>query len=378
MSVHYTEEQLMLKDVIREFTENEVRDRDALMDTNGFDYETAAKMAECGLMGINVPEEFGGGACDDLSMAIAAREVARGSASAAFTLEAHWIAVEMIMERGTEAQKLRYLPEAAKGEIFAFGLTESCAGSDAAGIRSVLSPDGEGGWILNGSKSWITNSGVASYYIIMAKTDPNAGSKGISAVIVPKDAPGLSVGKFEDKMGMRGSATCEICFDNIRLPGDAMLGKPGDGFKMAMKALDGGRISIAAIALGLSEHAFALAKDYVNKRVAFGKTVSSFEGIQFAFADMSVRLKAMELLTFDAARAKASGQRCTVEAAAAKLYASESATQICLKCIQMFGGNGYSREYDVERLARDAKLLEIADGTSEILRMVLGAASLKS
>ena len=377
MLIQYTPEQEMLREMVRDFAAAELKGRDKWMDANGYDWETAAKLAETGLTGINVPEAYGGGAGDCLATTIVARELAKESASAAFTLEAHWIAVEMIEKNGTEEQKANYLPAAARGEIFAFGLTESCAGSDAAGIQSRLEPAEDGGWILNGSKSWITNSGIASYYIILAKSDPAAGTKGISAVIVPKDAPGLTVGRFEEKMGMRGSPTCEISFDNVRLPASALLGKPGQGFKMAMAGLDGGRISVAAIALGLAEHAFAMARDYVNNRVAFGKPVSSFEGIQFAFADMDVSLRAMELLTFEAAAVNAGGRRCSAEAAAAKLYASEACTQICLKCLQMFGGNGYSKEYEIERLVRDAKLLEIADGTSEILRMILGGTCLR-
>ena len=213
---------------------------------------------------------------------------------------------------------------------------------------------------------------MADYYIILAKTDPDAGSKGISAFIVPKDAEGLTIGKFEDKMGMRGSATCELSFDNIHLPADALLGSLGMGFKMAMQALDGARISIGAIAAGLAEHAMTIAKNYANERMTFGKPIAKHQGVQFKFADMSAEIRAMELMTYDTARMKAEGKRHTLEAAQTKLFAGTRCTQICLECQQVLGGNGYSKEYHVERFVRDAKLLEIGEGTNEILRMLIG------
>lgn len=225
---------------------------------------------------------------------------------------------------------------------------------------------------MNGGKAWITNSGVADYYIILAKTDPEAGAKGISAFIVPKDAEGLAIGKFEDKMGMRGSATCELAFNNLRLPADALLGQLGMGFKYAMQALDGARISIGAIAAGLSEHAMNIARSYANERVCFGKPIGKFQGIQFKFADMAAEIRAMELMTYDTAKMKAEGLRHTLEAAETKLFSGTRCTQICLECQQILGGNGYSKEFHVERFVRDAKLLEIGEGTNEILRMLIG------
>ena len=289
MTFNFTEEQVMIRDMVREFTKKEVEPRDKWMDENGFDYELHKKLTQAGLMGIHLDEKYGGGGGDAVTSIIVIHELAKGSASVALFLDANWLACDLILYHGTEAQKDKYLPQAAQGKIFAFGLTESSAGSDAAGIKSTCIPAEDGGWILNGGKAWITNSGVADYYIILAKTDPEAGNKGISAFIVPKDAEGLTVGKFEDKMGMRGSATCELSFDNIHLPADALLGSTGMGFKMAMQALDGARISIGAIAAGLSEHAMTVAKNYANERMTFGKPIAKHQGVQFKFADMSRR-----------------------------------------------------------------------------------------
>ena len=278
MTFNFTEEQIMIRDMVREFTKKEVEPRDKWMDENGFDYELHKKLTQAGLMGIHLDEKYGGGGGDAVTSIIVIHEIAKGSASEALFLDANWLAADLILYHGTEAQKDKYLPQAAQGKIFAFGLTESCAGSDAAGIKSTVVPADDGGWILNGGKAWITNSGVADYYIILAKTDPAAGNKGISAFIVPKDAEGLTIGKFEDKMGMRGSATCELSFDNIHLPADALLGSLGMGFKMAMQALDGARISIGAIAAGLAEHAMTIAKNYANERTAFGKPIGKYRG----------------------------------------------------------------------------------------------------
>ena len=372
MTFDFTEEQVMIRDMVREFTKKEVEPRDKWMDENGFDYELHKKLCEAGLMGIHLDEKYGGGGGDAVTSMIVIHELAKGSASAAIFLDADWLAADLILHHGTEEQKDEYLPLAAGGKIFAFGLTESSAGSDAAGIKSTAVAAAGGGWVLNGGKAWITNSGVADYYIILAKTDPDAGSRGISAFIVPKDATGLTVGKFEDKMGMRGSATCELSFDNILLPDKALLGQPGQGFKMAMEALDGARISIGAVAAGLSEHAMTVARNYANERCTFGKPIAKHQGIQFKFADMSAEIRAMELLTYDTARMKAAGKRHTIEAAQTKLFSSTRCTQICLECQQVLGGNGYSKEYHVERFVRDAKMLEIAEGTSEILRMLIG------
>ncbi len=371
----FTEEQTMIRDMVREFTKNEVEPRDKWMDENGFDHELHTKLCEAGLMGIHLPEQYGGGGGDSVTSEIVINEIAKGSASVALFLDADWLAADMILAHGSQAQKEKYLPLAAEGKIFAFGLTESSAGSDAAGIKSVAAKTADG-YVLNGGKAWITNSGVADYYLIMAKTDPEAGAKGISVFIVPKDAEGLTVGKFEHKMGMRGSATCELSFDNIKLPADALVGTEGMGFKIAMIALDGARISIGAIASGLAQHAMTIAKTYANERTTFGKPIAKYQGVAFKFADMAAKVRAMDLMVWDTAQMKSQGQRHTVEAAELKLLSSRWCCEICDECIQVLGGNGYSMEFNVERFYRDAKLLEIGEGTSEILRMVISGAFL--
>ena len=370
MLIQFSEEQKMLQSVAREFTSNEIAPRDRWMDENGFDWELAKKITEAGFMGANIPEQYGGSGGGIVDNTIIAQALAKGSASMATFIGAHWLATNLILENGTEEQRQTYLPEAVNGKIFAFGLTEASAGSDAAGIKSVAE-ETEDGWVLNGSKAWITNSGVADYYIILALSDPELGTRGISAFLLPKDAEGLSIGKFEKKMGCRGSATCELAFDNIRLPKEALLGQRGQGFKMAMQTLDIGRIVAGAVCAGIAEHAFEMAKKYANERVAFGKPIKAFQGVSFRFADMYAEIRAMELLSYDAAFLKDAGKRCTLEAAAAKLFATEHCVEICRAAQGVFGGNGYSAEYDIERLVRDACGWCVMEGSTEILRMIV-------
>ena len=370
MLIQLTEEQKMLRDMAREFTRNEIAPRDKWMDENGFDWDLCKKITEAGFMGANIPEQYGGGGGGIVDTTIIANEFAKGSASIATFVGGHWLASNLILENGTEEQRQKYMPLAVEGKIFAFGLTEASAGSDAAGIKSIAE-ETEDGWVLNGGKAWITNSGVADYYVILALTEPELGTKGISAFIMPKDTEGLAVGKFEEKMGVRGSATCELAFNNIRLPKDALLGTRGKGFVMAMQTLDIGRISAAAVCAGIAEHAMNLAKDYANERKAFGKPIKAFQGVAFRFADMYAEIKAMELLAFDAATTNDAGGRCTLDAAAAKLFATERATQICIQAQAVFGGNGMSKEYDIERLLRDARVWTVMEGSTEILRMIV-------
>lgn len=372
MLIKFSEEQLMIRDMVKEFTKNEVEPRDKWMDENGFDMELWKKLCESGLVGVHIPEQFGGAGSDAVTSTIVIHELSKGSASLALALDISWVAADMILYHGTEAQKAKYLPLAAEGKIFAFGLTEAGAGSDAARIQTTAVKDKDGCWVLNGGKSWITNSGVADYYVIMALTDRTQGAKGISAFIMPKEAEGLTIGKHEEKMGMRGTSTCELSFDSMKLPADSLLAEEGMGFKIAMQGLDGGRISVAAISCGLAEHAFNVAKAYAGERITFGKPISRHQAIQFKFADMATELSAMEMMTYNAAEVKASGARHTLEAAEAKLFCAPLCTQICLESLQVLGGNGYSKEFHVERFVRDAKLLEIGEGTSEILRMVVG------
>lgn len=370
----FTEEQLMIRDMVREFTANEVEPRDRAMDENGFDWDLIPKLVDAGLMAIHMPEEYGGGGGDTVTSEIVINEIAKGSASIALFLDAHWLAADMILHHGSDEQKKKYIPLCAEGKVFAFGLTESNAGSDAAAIKSVAEKQPDGSYVLNGGKAWITNSGIADFYLIMAKTDVEAGNKGISVFIVPKEAEGLTVGKFEKKMGMRGSGTCELSFDNIKLPADALVGQEGRGFMIAMQALDGARVSIGAIASGLMQHAMDKAIKYAKERVTFGKPIYKHQAVGFKFADMAAKIRATDLMVWDTCRMKDEGQRFSTEAAELKLMSSRWACEVCDDCIQIHGGNGYSHEFDVERFYRDAKLLEIGEGTSEILRMVISGA----
>lgn len=370
MHMNFSEEHLMLQEMLRDFTRNEIEPRDKWMDENGFDCNLHDKMAEAGIFTIPFPREYGGAGFDYLSATMAIEEIARGSASVAIGLDSMWLAADVISMFGSQAQRETYLPQVTAGTRICFALTESCGGSDAAAIRSTAVKTA-GGWLLNGSKAWITNSD-ADYCIVLAKTDPEVGSRGISAFLVPHEAEGLSVGAHEDKMGLRGSFTGEISFDNVQLSADALIGEEGMGFRYAMTALDAARISIAAISLGLAEHAMEIAKAYANERIAFGQPIARFEGIQFKFADMASRIYAMRLMVYDVAKAKAEGRRFTLEAAQTKLLCTTWATQICLEAQQVLGGNGCSREFHVERLVRDAKMNEIAEGTSEIQRMIIG------
>ena len=351
----FTEEQLMIRDMVKEFTANEVEPRDRDMDENGFDFDLIPKLVDAGLMAIHLPEQYGGGGGDTITSEIVINEIAKGSASIALFLA-------------------KYLPLVAEGKVFAFGLTESNAGSDAGAIKSVAEKQPDGSYILNGGKAWITNSGIADYYLIMAKTDPEAGNKGISVFVVPKDAEGLTVGKFEKKMGMRGTGTCELSFDNIHIPAEDRVGPEGRGFMIAMQALDGARVSIGAIANGLMQHAMDRAVKYAKERTTFGKPIYKYQAVGFKFADMAAKIRATDLMIWDTCQMKDEGKRISVEAAELKLLASRWACEVCDDCIQIHGGNGYSREFDVERFYRDAKLLEIGEGTSEILRMVISGA----
>lgn len=371
MNFNFTEEQLMIRDMVREFTQNEVTPLDEELDKHGFSHELYEKMKENGLMGIHFPEKYGGAEGDAITSAITVHELAKGSASIALFLDAHWLAADTILYHGTEEQKEKYLYKAATESIFSFALTEPCAGSDAAGIKTTAKLEGDE-WVLNGNKAWITNAGVADVCVVLAKTDPDAGAKGISAFIIEKGTPGFSVGKEENKMGMRGSNTAELVLDNVHIPKNQLLGEIGSGFKIAMIALDGARISIGAIAAGLAEHAMKIARDYANERYAFGKPIAKLYAIQEKLADMAIGIEATELMTYSTAKLKAEGKRHTKEAAMVKVFGSEMCMKSCNQAIQVLGGYGYSKEYHVERFLRDAKLLEIGEGTSEVLRMVIG------
>ena len=377
-----TDEHEALRKKVREFAEAEVKPQAFLMDKeNMFPDEAIRKLGEMGLMGIPYPKEYGGAGLDVLSYAIAVEELSRVDGGTGVILSAHVsLGSWPIFAFGTEEQKQKYLVPLAKGEkIGAFGLTEPGAGTDAQGQQTtaVLDEKGEN-WILNGSKIFITNAGVADVFIIFAitgvKTDKRGRkSKEITGFIVERTDPGFSVGKHEKKMGIRGSSTCELIFEDCIIPKDRMLGKQGKGFGIAMKTLDGGRIGIASQALGLAEGAIEETIKYTGERVQFGRRISQFQNTQFQLADMYAKTEAAKYLVYSAAMKKQNHEPYTMDAAMAKLVAAETASDVTRRCVQLFGGYGYTREYPVERMMRDAKITEIYEGTSEVQRMVISA-----
>lgn len=378
MNLNLSTEQEMIRNMVRDFTEKEVAPYDADMDKSGeFPWEIIKKMSENGLFGISFPEEFGGAGADALCEAITLEELARGSGSVSITLDAHMLCAHPINQFGTEEQKKKYLPDLVSGKkIGAFGLTEPSAGSDAAGIKTTAVLDGDE-YVLNGQKVWITNAGVAEVVLIAAKTDTESGVRGISTFIVEKGTPGFIIGEEEDKMGIRGSNTGSLILDSCRIPKENLLGKEGEGFKIAMIALDSGRFGIGAMGVGIAQHAMEEAVKYAKERMAFGKNIGRFQAVQFMIADMALEIQAARNLVYQAAFKRDCKERFSTEAAMAKLFASEVAMKTTKNAIQIFGGYGYSREYPVERLLRDAKILEIGEGTSEILRMVIGGNALR-
>ena len=369
------ENQTMIRDMTRDFARSKVAPIAAAIDESGECPEATVKeMGALGLLGLQVPAEDGGVGADTMSYVLVVEELSKVCGSHGLTVAAHnSLGCAPLAKFGTPEQKERWLKPAAAGEfLISFGLTEPGAGSDAGGTKTTAVRDGDH-WVLNGNKQWITNAHYAGAVIITAKTDPAAeGSSGISAFIVPVGSPGFTVEKKEDKLGMRASDTAPLTLVDVRVPADAMLGQEGDGFKAFLETLDGGRISIAALALGLGEGAFASARDYAKTRIQFRKPIATQQAVQFMFADMSTELEAARLLTYEAARLKDAGEDYGDMAAKAKLFASEAAMRVTYKAIQVLGGYGFCREYPVERFYRDAKLCTIGEGTSEIQRMVIG------
>lgn len=376
MNFQLTEEQNLIRETVRAFAENELSDGAKERDEHErFDRELMFdKLAELGLTGIVFPEEYGGAGADYLSYAIAVEELSRVCASTGVTLSAHLsLGANPIYQYGTEEQKQKYLTPLAEGtKMGAFALTEPSAGSDAGGTRTTAEREGDE-WVLNGSKIFITNGGEAEVYIVFARTDKNAEKHhGISAFIVEKDTPGFTFGKKEEKMGIRASLTRELVFENCRIPQENLLGSEDSGFKIAMKTLDGGRIGIASQALGIAQGAFDAAVEYAKERKQFDQPVANFQGVQFMLADMATQIEASRLVVYQAAYRASAGLSYSKEAAMAKLLASETAMQVTTKAVQVFGGYGYTREYPVERMMRDAKITELYEGTSEIQRVVIG------
>lgn len=375
MNFGLSSDYVLLQEMYRKFAENEVQPIAAEVDENErFPEETVVKLKDSGFLGIPFPREFGGEGGNNIMYAMAVEELSKHCATTGVIVSAHTsLGAAPIYEFGTPEQKEKYLIPMAKGEkLGAFGLTEPNAGTDAAGQQTTAILDGDN-YILNGSKIFITNAGYADTYIIFAMTDKSLGLKGISAFIVEKDFPGFSVGKKELKLGIRGSATCELIFEDCIVPKENLLGKVGQGFKIAMKTLDGGRIGIASQALGIAQGALNETVKYVKERKQFGKSISKFQNTQFELADMDTKIEAARLLVYKAAFMKDQKLSYSTEAAKAKLFASEVAMEVTTKCVQLHGGYGYTREYPIERMMRDAKITEIYEGTSEVQKMVIAA-----
>ena len=383
MDFSLSKKHLLSQALYRSLAENEVKPLAQDIDEKeDFPRETVGKMARCGMMGIPVPEEYGGQGCDTLSYIMCVEELAKVCGTTSVILSAHTsLCIDPILTYGTEAQKHKYIPDLAAGrKLGAFALTEPGAGTDVQGqqTKAVLEEDG---WVLNGSKCFITNGREADGYVVFAVTGVTEKKgkkvKEISAFIVDKGTPGFSFGTKEKKMGIRGSSTYELIFSGCRIPKENLLGMTGRGFGIAMHTLDGGRIGIAAQALGLAEGAFEAVVKYVKERKQFGRAIGQFQNTQFRLADMAVKIEAAKLLVYKAAMAKQTQKSYSVEAAMAKLYAAETAMEVTERAVQLHGGSGYIREYDVERMMRDAKITEIYEGTSEVQRMVISGSVLK-
>ena len=379
MNFGLTREQELVRQMVREFAVNEVKPIAAEIDeTERFPMENVKKMAELGMMGIPFPKELGGAGGDVLSYIIAVEELSKVCGTTGVILSAHTsLCASLLYENGTPAQKEKYLVPLAKGDkIGAFGLTEPGAGTDAAGQQTTAILDGDN-YILNGSKIFITNGGVADTFIVFAMTDKSQGTRGISAFIVEKDFPGFSIGKKEDKLGIRASSTTELIFENCIVPKENLIGREGKGFGIAMKTLDGGRIGIAAQALGIAEGAYEETIKYMKERKQFGRSLSAFQGLQWMIAEMETKIEAAKLLVYKAAWLKQNKLPYSVDAAKAKLFAAEVAMDVTTKAVQLHGGYGYTKEYPVERMMRDAKITEIYEGTSEVQKMVIAGAALR-
>ena len=373
MQFQLTEEHEMIRKMVRDFARNEVAPTAAERDEEErFDRDLFSKMAELGLTGIPWPEEYGGIGSDYLAYCIAVEELSRVCASTGVTLSAHTsLAGWPIFKFGTEEQKQKYLRPMAEGRaIGAYGLTEPSSGSDAGGMRTSAKKDGED-YILNGSKIFITNGGVADTYVVFALTDPESKQRGTSAFIVEKDFPGFSVGKKEKKLGIRSSPTTEIIFEDCRVPKENLLGKEGEGFKIAMMTLDGGRNGIAAQAVGIAQGALDAAGDYAKEREQFGKPIAAQQGIGFKLAEMATGVEAARLLTYQAAWLESAGLPYGKESAMSKLFAGDTAMKVTTEAVQVFGGYGYTKDYPVERYMRDAKITQIYEGTQEIQKLVI-------
>ena len=375
MDFNLSREHQLVRKMMAEFTENEVKPIAAETDkTSQYPRENIEKLFDLGVMGMCVPKEYGGAGADPLASAICIEELSKQCASTGDIVATHnGLCCDPILTHGTPEQKAKYLPMLTTGhKVGAFALTEPNAGSDASKGQTEARLEGDH-YVMNGSKIFITNGYVADVFVVFAMTDKTKGTKGISAFIVESSFPGFSVGKHEEKMGLHGSPTAEIVFTDMIVPKENLLGKEGKGFNIAMQTLDGGRIGIAAQALGLGEGAVEEAIKYTKERVQFGKRLSQFQNTQFQLADMHTRMQAAQYLVYAAACKKENHEPYSVDAAMAKLFAAEAASDVTRRAVQLFGGYGYTREYPVERMMRDAKITEIYEGTSEVQRMVISS-----
>jgi alkylation response protein AidB-like acyl-CoA dehydrogenase len=367
-----SEEQQLLRKAVRQLADDKIAPRAADIDESSeFPYDVLEALVRAGFHAVHIPEQYGGVGADALSACIVVEEVARACASSSLIPAVNKLGSQPIILSGSEQLKLRVLGDVAAGAMISYALSEREAGSDAAAMRTRAVRDGDH-WVLNGTKCWITNAGVSTYYTVMAVTDPGQGPRGISAFVVHKDDPGFSVGAKERKLGIKGSPTCEIYFEDCTIPADRIVGEPGTGFKTALKALDHTRLAIGAQALGIAQGAFDAALAYVKERRQFGQRIADFQGVQFMLADMAMRIEAARHLVYAAAaRAQRNEPNLTVTSSAAKVFASDTAMSVTTDAVQLFGGYGYTKDFPVERMMRDAKITQIYEGTNQINRMVI-------
>lgn len=375
MNFDLTEEQRMWQRSVHEFVADVVRPKAREVDEKGeFNWEAVRKGGPLGLLGLSIPEEYGGAGVDTISAAIAIEELGWGCGSTALAFAAHnGLGTMPLVAYGSETLKRTWLPKVAngRGRLAALALTEPGAGSDIQGGITTRAEKVGNEWVINGSKMWCTNAGIAEYIITLVRTDPRGGSRSLSMILVPTDTPGLRIGPPEKKMGLHGSPTHAVTYENVHVPLDNLVGEEGRGLQQALATLDGGRISIGALAVGLAQAAFEYARDYAKERRAFGQRIADFEAIQWMLADAATEIEAARTLVYRAAWLKEQKRPFSKEAAMAKLFATEMAERVCRNAIQIFGGYGYSREYPVERIYRDARLMTIGEGTSEIQRLVI-------
>jgi alkylation response protein AidB-like acyl-CoA dehydrogenase len=374
MNFDLTDEQRMWREAVHDFVGKEVKPKAREVDEEArFNWEAVRKMGPLGLLGLNVPEEYGGAGVDAVSAAIAIEELGWGCGSTALAIAAHnGLGCAPIVLFGTEAQKRRFLPPVAsgKGKLAALALTEAGAGSDLQGVRTRAERQGDE-WVIQGAKMWCTNASIAEYIITLVRTDPKGGPRALSMIIVPVDTPGVFIDPAEKKMGLKGSPTHAVAYENVHVPADFLLGPQGNGLRQALTVLDGGRISIGALAVGLAQAALEEALNYARERQAFGQPIAEFQAIQWMLADAATEIEAARLMVRYAAWLKEQKRPFTKQAAMGKLFATEMAERVCRNAIQIHGGYGYSREYPVERIYRDARLMTIGEGTSEIQRLVI-------